>query len=121
MKELLHAGERSDTLAEAGRHRFDCSGCRPWRSTRAPEGYDQPHVHYNTKNSTRFLGADAAEIAANISQAVYQAILKPYPTAPQQQLLNHGWIIGGEETISWETQTTLDVMLDAYIAEEKNE
>jgi len=55
-----------------------------------------------------------------VPQAVsdYLAILKPYPTAPQQQLVNHGWIIGGEETISWETQTTLDVMLDAYISEE---
>lgn len=54
--------------------------------------------------------------------ADYLAILKPYPTAPQQQLLNHGWIIGGEETISWQTQTTLDVMLDAYITmEDTNE
>lgn len=52
------------------------------------------------------------------SVADYLAILKPYPTAPQQQLLNHGWIIGGEETISWQTQTELDVMLDAYLARE---
>ena len=49
--------------------------------------------------------------------AEYLAILKPYPTAPQQQLLNHGWIIGGEATISWETQATLDMMLDPYISE----
>ncbi|MCA9871997.1 MAG: hypothetical protein KC441_00005, partial [Anaerolineales bacterium] len=49
--------------------------------------------------------------------ANYLAILKPYPTAPQQQLVNHGWIIGGQETISWKTQATLDVMLDAYISE----
>lgn len=44
----------------------------------------------------------------------YLEILKPYPTAPQEQLLNHGWIIGGEETISWETQVQLDGMLEAY-------
>ncbi|HEX6383750.1 MAG TPA: DUF4396 domain-containing protein [Anaerolineae bacterium] len=44
-----------------------------WRSTRPPEGYDQPRVHYNTKNSTRFNGADTAEIAALVGQAVYPA------------------------------------------------
>jgi hypothetical protein len=44
----------------------------------------------------------------------YLDILKPYPTAPQQQLLNHGWIIGGEETISWETQVEVDGILEAY-------
>lgn len=26
----------------------------------------------------------------------YLEIIKPYASAPQQQLLNHGWIIGGE-------------------------
>jgi len=41
-------------------------------------------------------------------------ILKPYPTAPQEQLLNHGWIIGGIERLSWETQAKLDLMLEAY-------
>lgn len=46
--------------------------------------------------------------------ADYLRIIKPYPTAPQQQLLNHGWIIGGEETINWETQVQLDAMLDGY-------
>ncbi len=45
----------------------------------------------------------------------YLQILKPYPTAPQEQLLNHGWVIGGEETISWETQAELDMLLDAYL------
>ena len=53
------------------------------------------------------------------SVARYLSIIKPYPTAPQQQLLNHGWIIGGEETISWQTQVELDVMLDAYLAVEE--
>lgn len=47
--------------------------------------------------------------------ASYLRILKPYPTAPRQQLTNHGWIIGGEETISWHTQTVLDQMLDPYL------
>jgi hypothetical protein len=46
--------------------------------------------------------------------ADYLAVLKPYPSAPRQQLLNHGWIIGGENTISWETQVALDGMLEAY-------
>lgn len=44
----------------------------------------------------------------------YLRILKPYETAPKQQLLNHGWIIGGEGTISWETQVELDQLLEAY-------
>lgn len=46
--------------------------------------------------------------------ANYLRILKPYATAPQQQLLNHGWVIGGEGTISWQTQATIDRMLEAY-------
>lgn len=46
--------------------------------------------------------------------ARYLEITRPYETAPQQQLLNHGWIIGGENTISWQTQTQLDLMLEAY-------
>lgn len=44
-----------------------------WRSARPPEGYDQPRVHYNTKNSTRFDGAGTAEIAAQVGRAVYPA------------------------------------------------
>ncbi|MFW6097834.1 MAG: cell wall-binding repeat 2 family protein [Chloroflexota bacterium] len=47
--------------------------------------------------------------------AGYLESTKPYPTAPQQQLTNHGWVIGGEETISWNTQTILDQMLDPYL------
>ncbi|MFW5942814.1 MAG: cell wall-binding repeat-containing protein [Chloroflexota bacterium] len=47
--------------------------------------------------------------------AEYLQSTKPYPTAPQQQLTNHGWIIGGEETISWNTQTIVDQMLDPYL------
>ncbi|HEX6384215.1 MAG TPA: cell wall-binding repeat-containing protein [Anaerolineae bacterium] len=66
------------------------------------------------------MGKHAPVLAINqdsVPEAVanYLAIIKPYPSAPQQQLLNHGWIIGGEETISWETQAQLDVMLDAYL------
>lgn len=45
----------------------------------------------------------------------YLELLKPYPTAPRQQLLNHGWIIGGEETIDWQTQTELDLMLEGHM------
>lgn len=47
--------------------------------------------------------------------ANYLESTKPYPTAPQQQLTNHGWVIGGEETIGWNTQTVLDQMLDPYL------
>ena len=47
--------------------------------------------------------------------ASYLEILKPYSTAPQQHLTNHGWIIGGADTISWNTQTLLDQMLDPYL------
>ncbi|MDT8304726.1 MAG: cell wall-binding repeat-containing protein [Anaerolineae bacterium] len=47
--------------------------------------------------------------------AEYLESTKPYPTAPQQQLTNHGLVIGGEETITWETQALLDQMLDAYL------
>lgn len=46
----------------------------------------------------------------------YLKILKPYETAPREQLLNHGWIIGGEGTISWKNQTRIDQMLDGYLA-----
>lgn len=42
----------------------------------------------------------------------YLTITRPYRTAPQQQLLNHGWIIGGEGTISPATQAELDALLD---------
>lgn len=50
----------------------------------------------------------------------YLRILKPYPTAPQEQLVNHGWVIGGEQTINWETQTEIDLLLDAYIDQQAN-
>jgi hypothetical protein len=51
--------------------------------------------------------------------ASYLKATKPYPAAARQQLLNHGWIIGGEQTISWQTQAALDVALDAYIHPEQ--
>jgi hypothetical protein len=46
----------------------------PFRSTRPPTGYMQPRLHWNTKNSTRFTGSTAAEVAARVSRAVYPAI-----------------------------------------------
>ncbi len=46
----------------------------------------------------------------------YLKITKPYVTAPRQQLTNHGWIIGGEGTISWETQTQIDLYLDSLFS-----
>ena len=45
----------------------------PYRSTRSLEGYEQPRVHFNTKNSTRFNGASTAETAALVARAVYPA------------------------------------------------
>ena len=36
----------------------------PYRNAKPPEGYDQPRVHLNTKNTTRFEGADLGEVAA---------------------------------------------------------
>ncbi|MCL4294624.1 MAG: DUF4396 domain-containing protein [Anaerolineae bacterium] len=45
----------------------------PYRSMRPPEGYEQPRMHFNTKNSTRFDGANAAEVGALIGRAVYPA------------------------------------------------
>lgn len=52
------------------------------------------------------------------SVATYLNLLKPYPTAPQEQLLDHGWIIGGEATINWRTQAELDLMLEGHLTAE---
>ena len=72
------------------------------------------------------MGKHAPVLAVNqtsVPESVqrYLEIIKPYPSAPQQHLLNHGWIIGGEETISWQTQTELDILLDGYLAQAKEE
>lgn len=45
----------------------------PYRSSRPPEGYEQPRMHFNTKNSTRFTGDSAAQIGARVARAVYPA------------------------------------------------
>ena len=45
----------------------------------------------------------------------YLRHIKPYPTAPREQLVNHGWIIGGEGTISWENQARLDLLLEGHL------
>lgn len=58
------------------------------------------------------LAVDADSVPESV--ASYLELLKPYPTAPRYQLLNHGWIIGGEDTISWETQVALDGMLEGH-------
>lgn len=46
----------------------------PYTSSRPPEGYNQSRLHWNTKNSTRFDGADLATVASRVSTAVYPAI-----------------------------------------------
>lgn len=43
----------------------------PYRAVLPPQGYDQPRLHWNTKNSTRFVGGDAAEVASLVARAVY--------------------------------------------------
>lgn len=45
----------------------------PYSFAQPPSGADQPRVHYNTKNSTRFTGANAAEIGAVVARALYPA------------------------------------------------
>ena len=50
--------------------------------------------------------------------AAYLNDIQPYPTAPQEQLVNHGWIIGGELTIAWETQARLDLLLEGHLTVE---
>ena len=42
-----------------------------YRNAKPPEGYDQPRVHLNTKNTTRFEGADLGEVAARVGDAVF--------------------------------------------------
>ncbi len=56
--------------------------------------------------------------AGQIPEAVktYLKLTAPYETAPRQQLTNHGWIIGGEGTISWETQAQIDLYLDTIFS-----
>ena len=44
-----------------------------YRGVKAPSGYDQSRLHWNTKNSTRFAGGDGAEVAALVSRAVRPA------------------------------------------------
>lgn len=41
----------------------------------------------------------------------YLKLLKPYKTTSNQQLYNHGWIIGNESTISKEVQWKIDSLL----------
>lgn len=44
-----------------------------YRGVKAPEGYDQSRLLWNTKNTTRFWGADAGEVATLVSRAIYPA------------------------------------------------
>lgn len=83
---------------------------------------DGPEGWQNVMPATTLshMGKHAPLLAVNqdgVPEAVvnYLEILKPYPTAPQQQLLNHGWVIGGESTIGWETQVELDSLLEGHL------
>lgn len=55
------------------------------------------------------------------SVAGFLETIRPYETAPRQQLLNHAWVVGGEETIAWETQVQADMLLEAYAPYETGE
>lgn len=56
---------------------------------------------------------DRNEVPAVVED--YLRHIKPYPTAPQEQLVNHGWVIGGEGTISWENQARIDLLLEGHL------
>ena len=56
---------------------------------------------------------DQNGVPTDVEEYLYD--IKPYPTAPQEQLLNHGWIIGGEGTISWENQARIDLLLEGHL------
>lgn len=43
----------------------------PYRSLKAPMGYDQSRLHWNTKNTTRFYADDLAGVSALVSRAMY--------------------------------------------------
>ena len=43
----------------------------------------------------------------------YLDTVKPTEGAPNDQLNNHGWILGGTDLISWEAQTDIDMLLEA--------
>lgn len=45
-----------------------------YRSVRSPGGYDHPRLTWNTKNTTRFAGADASAVAVRSAR---RSILLP--------------------------------------------
>ena len=42
----------------------------------------------------------------------YLTLVKPEAGAPSDQLINHGWVLGGLDQIDWRTQADLDLLLD---------
>lgn len=47
----------------------------------------------------------------------YLELVKPSAGTPNDQLNNHGWLLGGTDRISWETQADLDLLLEPRSAE----
>ena len=47
----------------------------------------------------------------------YLQLVRPSSGAPNDQLNNHGWILGGTDRISWETQAEIDIFLEPRNAE----
>jgi hypothetical protein len=56
------------------------------------------------------LMVEAGTVPADVR--AYLETIRPYLTAPQQQLVNHGWVIGGPQTIGDETMAALDLLLE---------
>lgn len=42
----------------------------------------------------------------------YLELVKPSAGAPNDQLNNHGWILGGTDRISWAVQADIDLLLE---------
>lgn len=49
----------------------------------------------------------------------YLEMVKPFPTGPQETILNFGWIIGNEKIISKELQKELDQLLSPFTIKKK--
>lgn len=51
----------------------------------------------------------------------YLKMVKPHPSGPSQTILNHAWIIGDTETISWNAQRQIESLLRPTTPEDTGE
>lgn len=49
----------------------------------------------------------------------YLTMVKPFPTGPEETILNFGWIIGSKDKISASTQQELDLLLSPFKNQDK--